>query len=114
MSSMNITLVLGARPQIIKSAPFIHLANKDKQIRLDIIHTGQHYDYEMSQQFIQELKLPQPKYGYKVQACSHGLQTARIMAFIEKVLKKIETNIVLVEGDTNGVLASALAAVKLA
>jgi len=56
VSSIDITLVLGARPQIIKSAPFIHLANKDKEVNLTIIHTGQHYDYEMTKIFFEELR----------------------------------------------------------
>jgi len=108
----SIMIAVGTRPEIIKMAPLIR-ALEDNSLPFTFVHCGQHYDYEMSQQFIQELKLPQPKYGYKVHARSHGLQTARIMVFIEKVLKKNETNIVLVEGDTNGVLATALAAVKL-
>jgi len=107
-----ITVVVGTRPEIIKMAPLIR-ALEANSLPFIFVHCGQHYDYEMSQQFIQELKLPEPKYGYRVRARSQGLQTARIMAFIEKVLKKIETNLVLVEGDTNGVLGSALAAVKL-
>jgi UDP-N-acetylglucosamine 2-epimerase (non-hydrolysing) len=67
----------------------------------------------MSQQFIEELELPAPDYGFKVKAHSPGLQTARILTFIERVVKKTKPQVVLVEGDTNGVLASALAAVKL-
>jgi len=108
----SIMVVVGTRPEIIKMAPLVR-ALEANSLPFTFVHCGQHYDYEMSQQFIQELKLPQPEYGYKVHVCSHGLQTARIMAFTEKVLKKVETNIVLVEGDTNGVLATALAAVKL-
>jgi UDP-N-acetylglucosamine 2-epimerase (non-hydrolysing) len=67
----------------------------------------------MSQQFIEELKLPKPDYGFKVKAYSPGLQTGRILTLIERVVKKEQPKVVLVEGDTNGVLASALAAVKL-
>jgi len=107
-----IMVVVGTRPEIIKMAPLIRALQKNS-LPFIFVHCGQHYDYEMSQQFIQELKLQQPKYGYRVRARSHGLQIARIMAFMEKVLKKVETNLVLVEGDTNGVLASALATVKL-
>ncbi len=108
----SITVVVGTRPEIIKMAPLVRALQKNS-LPFIFVHCGQHYDYEMSQQFIQELKLPQPKYGYRVRAHSQGLQTARIIAFTEKVLKKVETNLVLVEGDTNGVLATALAAVKL-
>jgi UDP-N-acetylglucosamine 2-epimerase (non-hydrolysing) len=77
------------------------------------VHCGQHYDYNMSQQFIEELELPAPNYGFKVKAYTPGQQTGRILTLIERVVKKEKPKVVLVEGDTNGVLASALAAVKL-
>lgn len=67
----------------------------------------------MAQQFIEELDLPQPDYNYKVKACSHGRQTARIIVNMERLLKETRPALVLVEGDTNGVLATALAATKL-
>jgi len=88
-------------------------ALEEKSIPYTFIHCGQHYDYEMSQQFIEELQLPKPDFGFKVRAYSPGLQTGRIMALIEEAMKKTMPKLVLVEGDTNGVLASALAAVKL-
>jgi len=92
-------------------APVIRALN-EKSLPYVFVHCGQHYDYNMSQQFIEELELPAPDFGFKVRAYSPGLQTGRIMALIEGVIKKVESKIVLVEGDTNGVLASALAAVK--
>ncbi|MGQ9507186.1 MAG: non-hydrolyzing UDP-N-acetylglucosamine 2-epimerase, partial [Candidatus Bathycorpusculaceae bacterium] len=73
----------------------------------------QHYSYNMSQQFIEELELPNPDYEYRVKAYSQGVQTAAIITRMERLFKKISPALVLVEGDTNGVLATALAAVKL-
>jgi len=93
-------------------APVIR-ALEEKSVPYQLVHCGQHYDYNMSQRFIEELELPKPDYGFKVKAYSPGLQTGRIMALIERVFKRAEPRLVLVEGDTNGVLASALAAVKL-
>ena len=105
-------IVVGTRPEIIKMAPLIRAMRK-RCIPHVFVHCGQHYDYNMSQQFIEELELPPPDYGFKVRAYSPGLQTARILTLVERVVKKAEPQVVLVEGDTNGVLASALAAVKL-
>ncbi|MFQ6081675.1 MAG: UDP-N-acetyl glucosamine 2-epimerase, partial [Candidatus Bathyarchaeia archaeon] len=93
-------------------APVIR-ALEENSVPYIFVNCGQHYDYNMSQQFIEELELPKPDYGFKVRAYSPGLQTGRIMALIERVVKRAEPRLVLVEGDTNGVLASALAAVKL-
>lgn len=110
---MNIALVLGARPQIIKSAPFIHLTSKDKQIHLDIIHTGQHYDYEMTKMFFEELRLPDPMANLNVGSGTHAQQTAKIMLRLEKILQKQKPDLVIVPGDTNSTLAAALTAAKL-
>ena len=105
-------VVVGTRPEIIKMAPLIRAMQK-RSVPYVFVHCGQHYDYNMSQQFIEELELPLPDYGFKVRAYSPGLQTARILTLVERVVKKAKPQVVLVEGDTNGVLASALAAVKL-
>jgi len=105
-------VVVGTRPEIIKMAPVIRTL-KENSVPYIFVNCGQHYDYNMSQQFIEELELPKPDYSYKVRAYSPGLQTGRIMALIERVVKRAHPRLVLVEGDTNGVLASALAAVKL-
>ncbi|MGQ9642212.1 MAG: UDP-N-acetylglucosamine 2-epimerase, partial [Candidatus Bathycorpusculaceae bacterium] len=75
----NIALIVGARPQIIKSAPFIHLTSKDTQIHFEIIHTGQHYDYEMTKIFFEELRLPDPLANLNVGSGTHAQQTAKIM-----------------------------------
>jgi UDP-N-acetylglucosamine 2-epimerase (non-hydrolysing) len=108
----TVTVVVGTRPEIIKMAPVIR-ALKKNGIPLIFVHCGQHYSHNMSQQFIEELELPKPDYEYKVKAYSQGIQTATIIARMEKLLKKTSPSLVLVEGDTNGVLATALAAVKL-
>ncbi len=107
-----IMVVVGTRPEIIKMAPIIRALQKRK-ISFIFTHCGQHYDYNMSQQFIEELGLQAPDYEYKVKAYSQGTQTARILDGMEKLLKKTQPAVVLVEGDTNGVLATALAGVKL-
>lgn len=105
-------VVVGTRPEIIKMAPIIR-ALKKNSLPFVFVHCGQHYDYNMSQQFIEELELPKPDYGFEVRAYSPGVQTARILTSVERVVKQVKPRIALVEGDTNGVLASGLAAVKL-
>ena len=105
-------IVVGTRPEIVKMAPIVR-AMKAAGVPFLFVHCGQHYDYNMSQQFIEELGLPPPDYGFKVKAYSQGSQTGRILTIVEHVVEKTKPEIVLVEGDTNGVLASALAAVKL-
>jgi len=107
-----VMVVVGTRPEIIKMAPVIRALQKYR-IPSIFVHCGQHYDYNMSQQFIDNLGLPPPDYGYKLKAYSQGVQTARIITHMEQLLKKTLPSLVLVEGDTNGVLATALATVKL-
>jgi len=110
---VNIALILGARPQIIKSASFIHLASQDLQISLNIIHTGQHYDYEMTKIFFEELSLPEPMANLNVGSGTHAQQTARIMLRLEKLLQRQKPDVVVVPGDTNSTLAGALTSAKL-
>ena len=93
-------------------APVIRTLNQAKLPNL-FIHSGQHYDYNMSQQFIENLELASPDWSFKVRSSSPGEQTARIIGHMDKVLKKTSPSIVLVEGDTNTVLAAALAGVFL-
>jgi len=107
----TVMVVVGTRPEIIKMAPIIR-ALKENRIPLTFVHCGQHYDYNMAQQFIEELELPPPDYTYKVNASSPGEQTARIITRMDKLLKKTVPSLVLVEGDTNSVLATALTANK--
>jgi len=113
LKSMKVTLVLGTRPQIIKSAPLICLANNDPEIELSIVHTGQHYDYEMTKIFFEEFNLPEPTVNLNVGSGTHAQQTAKIMIRLEKILLKQKPDLVIVPGDTNSTLAGALTAAKL-
>ncbi|MDD2643600.1 MAG: UDP-N-acetylglucosamine 2-epimerase (non-hydrolyzing) [Methanobacteriaceae archaeon] len=109
---MKISIVLGTRPEIIKMASVMDEII-DRGHELLLIHTGQHYDKEMSETFFKDLKLPLPNYNIHVGSGSHGKQTGKMMEGIEKVLIKEKPDILLVQGDTNAVLAGALVAVKL-
>ena len=110
---MKLMLVVGARPQIIKSAPIIREALSRSEVELQLVHTGQHYDYEMSKVFFAELDLPDPVVNLGVGSGSHGLQTGEMLIRLEKAVLKFKPDVVLVPGDTNSTLAGALAAVKL-
>ena len=109
---MKIVTVIGARPQFIKAAP-VSKAFKEAGITEFLIHTGQHYDYGMSQVFFEELNIPEPNVNLSVGSGDHGWQTAQMLIGIEKVLLAEKPDWVLVYGDTNSTLAGALAAVKL-
>ena len=109
---MKITIIVGTRPEIIKMAPVIRELEK-RQENYFILHTGQHYSYNLDRVFFEQLELPPSKYNLKVGSGSPAKQTARILIGVEKVLQQESPDVVLVEGDTNSVLASALAAVKL-
>lgn len=109
---MKIAFIIGTRPEIIKMAPIIDLAKK-WGIDHVLIHTGQHYDHEMSQKFFLDLELKKPDYNIGVGSNSHGKQTAQMIEELEKVLTHEKPDIVLVQGDTNAVLAGAVSASKL-
>jgi UDP-N-acetylglucosamine 2-epimerase (non-hydrolysing) len=108
----TVMVVVGTRPEIVKMAPIVRALQKHK-VPTTFVHCGQHYDYNMSQQFIEDLDLPAPDYAYRVRASSPGAQIARIIAYMDKLLRETAPSVVLVEGDTNTVLAAALAANKL-
>lgn len=109
---MKIAIVLGTRPEIIKMASVMdEIKNRGQELLL--IHTGQHYDKEMSENFFIDLKLPTPNYNIHVGSGSHGKQTGKMMDGIEEVLLDEKPDILLVQGDTNAVLAGALVASKL-
>jgi len=109
---MKISIVLGTRPEIIKFSPVIR---ECERLGLDyfVLHTGQHYSYNMDRVFFEQLELPDARYNLDVGSGSHGEQTGKMLIGIEKVLKQEKPDMVLVEGDTNSTLAGALAAVKL-
>lgn len=104
--------IVGARPQFIKVKPVIEELKK-KKIKHILVHTGQHYDYEMSKIFFDELNIPEPDYNLEIGPHIHGKQTALMLERIEKVLLEERPRLVIVYGDTNSTLAAALAAVKL-
>jgi len=109
---VKIAIVLGTRPEIIKMSPIIRIL-KGLDMEFFILHTGQHYSYNMDQVFFEQLKLPQPKYNLGVGSGTHAEETGKMMIGIERVLLDEKPDIVLVEGDTNTVLAGALASVKV-
>ncbi|MGB9844280.1 non-hydrolyzing UDP-N-acetylglucosamine 2-epimerase [Methanothermobacter tenebrarum] len=109
---MKIAIVIGTRPEIIKMAPVIDEIKK-RDIEFSLIHTGQHYDHEMSQQFFQDLELPKPDHNIGVGSKSHAKMTAAVMEGLEDILKEEKPDIVMVQGDTNAVLAGALVASKM-
>ena len=110
----ELSIVLGTRPEIIKMSPVIRELEK-RRIEYFVIHTGQHYSYNMDRIFFEELELPQPDYKLDVgeRYHTHGSQTGEMIKGIEEILMKEKPHVVLVEGDTNSVLAGGLAAVKL-
>jgi UDP-N-acetylglucosamine 2-epimerase (non-hydrolysing) len=109
---VKVAIVLGTRPEIIKMSPIIR-GLEERGMEYFIIHTGQHYSYNLDQVFFEQLKLPQPKYNLRVGSGTHAEETGKMMIGIERVLLDEKPDIVLVEGDTNTVLAGALASVKV-
>lgn len=109
---MHILTVVGARPQFIKAAP-VSEALRTAGLRETIVHTGQHYDAEMSQIFFDELGIPEPAVNLGVGSASHAVQTAAMLTGLETILSTDRPDVVLVYGDTNSTIAAALAASKL-
>lgn len=109
---MKIATILGTRPEIIKMAPIIAEINR-RGINHIVLHTGQHYDKEMSDNFFRDLEIPAPDYNIHVGSGTHGRQTGLMMKGIEEILMDEKPDIVLVQGDTNAVLAGALVCAKL-
>lgn len=110
MANKVIATVIGARPQFIKAAP-VSRALKDLFQEV-LIHTGQHYDYGMSEIFFKEMEIAQPDFHLGIGGGNHGEQTGKMLIELEKIFSSIKPDIVLVYGDTNSTLAGALAAVK--
>lgn len=109
---IEVVLVIGTRPQIIKSVPVVKRAAERQDVKLTLIHTGQHYDRLMSEEFFKEFDFPEAE-NLEVRSRSHAHQTGKIMMRLERVLKRRRPRMVLVPGDTNSALASALTATKL-
>ncbi len=109
-----IAVVFGTRPEIIKLAPVIRLLHARKKPYF-LVHTGQHYSFEMDRIFFRDLELPRPRFALKLRSKTgrHGEATARMLEAVEKVLLEEKPSVVLVQGDTNSVLAAALAASKI-
>jgi UDP-N-acetylglucosamine 2-epimerase (non-hydrolysing) len=107
-----ISIVLGTRPEIIKMSPIIR-ACSDQALDYTILHTGQHYSYAMDRIFFEQLDLPMPSHNLDAGSGTQGTQTATILTGIEKIFLRQPPGIVLLQGDTNTVLAGALAASKL-
>jgi UDP-N-acetylglucosamine 2-epimerase (non-hydrolysing) len=107
-----ITFVLGTRPEIIKLAPVIHTC-RENDVPYTILHTGQHYSETLDSVFFDQLELPEPDVNLAVGSGSHGEQTGEMLIRMERVLEDMAPDTVLVQGDTNSVLAGAIAASKM-
>ena len=110
---MKAFLVAGARPNFIKIAPLLRALDHHDHVRSLLLHTGQHYDYEMSMSFFRQLKIREPDIFLGVGSGSHARQTAEIMNRLEAIIVEEEPDVVVLVGDVNSTLAGALAAVKI-
>lgn len=111
---MKLVTVAGARPNFMKIAPFMReLNNNEGNIEYCLVHTGQHYDYDMSRVFFDELDIPEPDYFLSAGPGSHAVQTAKVMTEFEKVCLKENPDLVVVVGDVNSTLACSVTAKKL-
>lgn len=110
----RIMIVAGARPNFMKIAPLLREFRKRKKyFEVLLVHTGQHYDFEMSEIFFQNLKIPKPDIFLNVGSASHAIQTARIMIAFEQVILQVKPSLIIVVGDVNSTLACSLVASKL-
>lgn len=109
----KVLTIIGARPQFIKAAPLSKAFANHKEVEEIIVHTGQHFDPNMSEIFFSQMGIPKPKYSLSIHSLSHGAMTGRMLEEIEKIILEEKPDVVLVFGDTNSTLAGALAAKKL-
>jgi UDP-N-acetylglucosamine 2-epimerase (non-hydrolysing) len=110
---MKLFHVVGARPNFMKAAPVIEAINAVPGIKQSLVHTGQHYDANMSQIFFDQLGMPRPDYNLEVGSGSHARQTAEIMVRFEEVISTGNPDLLLVYGDVNSTIATALVATKM-
>lgn len=111
--TLRIHTIIGARPQFIKAGALSRALKNYPDIKETIVHTGQHFDANMSDVFFKELDIPKPQYSLNINSGSHGQMTGRMLERIEAILQQDQPDAVLVYGDTNSTLAGALAAAKL-
>ncbi|KAB1154681.1 UDP-N-acetylglucosamine 2-epimerase (non-hydrolyzing) [Tenacibaculum aiptasiae] len=109
----KIVTILGARPQFVKGAVLSRVIRKYNEVEEVIVHTGQHFDENMSAVFFNEMQIPKPKYNLDINGLSHGAMTGQMLEGIEKILEEEKPEAVVVYGDTNSTIAGALAAKKL-
>ena len=109
----KIVTILGARPQFVKAAVLSRVIAEHNQIEEVVVHTGQHYDANMSTVFFEEMQIPKPKYNLNINGLSHGAMTGQMLEKIEEVLVTEKPEAVVVYGDTNSTIAGALAAKKM-
>ncbi|MEQ6123337.1 UDP-N-acetylglucosamine 2-epimerase (non-hydrolyzing) [Pseudotenacibaculum sp. MALMAid0570] len=109
----KIVTVLGARPQFVKAAVLSRVIKKYNAIQEVIVHTGQHFDMNMSDVFFDEMMIPKPKYNLDINSMSHGAMTGKMLEGIESILLKEKPDAVVIYGDTNSTIAGALAAKKM-
>ena len=110
---LRIMTIVGARPQFIKAATISRVISKNSEISEILVHTGQHFDANMSDIFFKEMGIPRPDYNLNINGLNHGAMVGRQLESLENILIKEKPNLVLVYGDTNSTLAGALASVKL-
>src|SRR6266849_9604225 len=110
---MHVLHVVGARPNLMKAAPVLRALNAHSKVKQTLVHTGQHYDANMSEVFFQQLGIPAPEVNLEVGSGSHAQQTADIMSRLEPVVIRGAPDVVLVYGDVNSTLAAALVCSKL-
>ena len=110
---MHIIHVVGARPNFMKAAPVLAALGRFPQVKQTLVHTGQHYDANMSDIFFQQLEMPAPDLNLEVGSGSHAQQTAEIMSRLEPVLLERQPDLLLVYGDVNSTMASAVVCSKL-
>jgi UDP-N-acetylglucosamine 2-epimerase (non-hydrolysing) len=109
---IKIIIVVGTRPEIIKLALLIKLISKDSSFSLTFVHSGQHYDENLSSNLFKDLELPEPDVNIGIGSGNHGYQTATLLKHIEKLILSKEPDLVIAQGDTNTVLATSLATRK--